>query len=438
MWLWILALSCAKEIPPHLRVEPTPQSAFDISLPGLIGSDPLTRRPNAGPQGAWRTLPQGHAIEAWATVARRANPQPTHWAEVEAQYRGTIAVPLSRGARLAGLEVAHGDGSIPHQQQIAAWLGLTRVAARPGTQRPSEPLEWLPGRTIDEKREVGHHIASRWVLRGWLDGPSIDLGPVAKALQGPAYTGLADSPHGRLIRARAEGQVGPTEEAEVALWAATSAALKWAMADGRKARKAQHEARRLHRSTHETDLVEAQLNTAIDGLILNARVDESTGMALVAIEAARLNRACTDPPCEGLDRVRSLHDADRWGPQTARAAATWRVIALKEALDTLTVAIDQPILHRRLPQVVEAIAGADGEPVQLPMLRHRIESPVLLAALSQLASGTPQTTRAPALKAIKTQLIMVCEQAIQASPPPEIASDLKRLRDRLQRAITTD
>ena len=438
IWVTLLALSCAKEIPPHLRVDTAPPTAFTASLSGLVGRDPLARRPDPGPAGAWTPLEEGDAIEAWARVARQGRPQPTHWAEVEAQHRGTIAVPLSRGARLAGLEFAQGDGSTEHQQDVSAWLGLTRVAARPATARPSPPLEWLPGRTILEKQTAGHHIASRWVLRGWLDGPAIKLQDVATALEGSTYTALADSPHGRLIRARASGSSSESDEAIAALWNATEAALSWAMADGQRAKQAELERRRSHRSVHNEDLVSAELRIAIAGLTRNASDDDSTGMALIAIEAARLSGVCEDLPCDGVDRVRSIHDARVWGPQSGNLAAVWELIALKEALDTLSIALDQPILHRRLPQVFEALAGARGEAIQLPWLRHRTESPALLAALSHLASGEAQTSREGTIVAIKGLLASLCRQALEGDIPPNLHDRVRRLSDRLKRDLASE
>ena len=430
MWLILLALSCAKEIPPHLRVEPVAPRRFETTLSGLVGRDPLVRRPDPGPTGAWSALHQAEAIEAWAVVARRDNPQPTHWAEVEAQHRGTIAVPLSRGARLAGLEAPH-DDRIEHHQRIAAWLGLTRVAARPATQRPSPPLDWLSGRTLAEKQALAHHMASRWVLRGWMDGPDIKLEAVAAALEGTAYTALHDSPHGRLIRARASGSRADTAEATRALWTATEAAFRWAIADGRRAKQAELERRRGYRSTHDEDLVAAHLKLAIAGFTLDAGDDDSAGLALIAVEAARLNGICAAPPCEGLDRVRSIHDARIWGPKSAQMATVWEAIALKETLDTLSIALSQPILHRRLPQVFEALAGVRGEAIQLPSLRHRTESPVLLAAISQLASGEPRTTREEALGAVRLLLADTCARALTDDLPKALREGMQHLHDRL-------
>lgn len=438
MWFLLLALSCAKEIPPHLRVDTTPPTAFEASRSGLVGRDPLVRRPDPGPVGAWSGLHQGQAIAAWADVARQARPQPTHWAEVEALNRGTIAVPLSRGGLLAGLEFAQGDGGVEHQQDIAAWLGLTRVAARPATQRPSPPIDWLPGPTINEKMDTAHHIARRWVLRGWLDGPDIELDAVAEALEGSAYTALSDSPYGRLIHARASGSQADSSDAKRALWTATEAALSWAMADGQRAKQTELERRRNYRTAHQEDLVSAKLSAAFQGLSQNASDDDNTGMALIAIEAARLNRVCADPPCDGLDRVRSIHDARVWGPMSGQLATVWEVIALKEALDTLSLALDQPILHRRLPQVFEAIAGVRGASIQLPWLRHRTENPVLLAALSQLSSGVPQTTRENTILAVTGLLEQRCDQAMSGDLPPSINDMMGRLHDRIKKKLASD
>ena len=110
----------------------------------------------------------------------------------------------------------------------------------------------------------------------------------------------------------------------------------------------------------------------------------------------------------------------------------------REALDTLIMALDQPILHRRLPQVFEAIAGVRGEPIQLPWLRHRVESPPLLVAISQLSSNTPQTSREDAILAVKSLLADRCTEALNGDLPPQVRDNLQRLHERLRKTLTAD
>ena len=306
-----------------------------------------------------------------------------------------------------GLEVEQGGDDLETQRRIAAWLGLTRVAARPATSRPSPPLHWIAGRTLKDQRDVAHHMASRWVLRGWLDGPELELREVATALTGPAYTALHDSPYGRLIRARAAERRADAAKAEDALWVATEAAFRWAVADGQRAKKAELDRRRQHTSAHEEDLVSAKLQLAIEGLTQNAGDDDSTGMAIIAIEAARLNRTCTDPPCEGIDRVRSIHDARVWGPRTAQWPRC-EIIATG-GTDTISLALDQPIPTVVFLRPSRPSRGQEASQFTSPT-RHRVENPVLLAAIAQQASGTPQTNRKDTLKSIEMRLAAHCNE----------------------------
>ena len=110
MWGLLLILSCAKEVPPHLRpVVSTPPSQTEASIRALVGADPLVRRPLPRTRGDWETVHQGAAIEQWARVARANATMPSDWTNIEAHNRGTIAVPLARGARLSRLEVVGGE-----------------------------------------------------------------------------------------------------------------------------------------------------------------------------------------------------------------------------------------------------------------------------------------------------------------------------------------
>lgn len=438
MWLFLLIFSCNKEVPPHLRVDYTPQDLHaPPSLKSLLASDPLVRRPNSRGAGAWDSLEESSALNAWASVARLSRPEPSDWLALESQNRGTIAVALARGAMLAGVESSHGDWGHPQQARLSAYLGLTAVGVRPIGVRPSAPGAWLPGLEPKTKVANARHMATRMVLSGWLDGPKIDLSEVGQALGGEAYTGLADTPMGALIVARSnhERTPGAHEEGKAHLWRASAHALNWVGADTNTEQTAMQSARQLSRDTHGGTPTAMALQLAYAALKTNAGADDSTGLAMVAIIAQRLEGSCPDTPCEGLDRVATLQRAKLWGADAEIAALIWTLIATKQALDTLEIALVHPSLSKRLPQVADALNGFNLQPTNLAFLRNRVQSPALLMSISRMAGGPDVNDKDAALDAVRSRLISLCDQAISMALPDTIIEPVQRIRLRAQRAI---
>ncbi len=436
MWLWLLTWSCAKELPPHLRIDLAPPPPAEYTLSDLVAHDPLLRRLDPGPEGVWLTSVHGEVLEAWATIARTRDPSSARWNELAARHPNSLAVPLARGGQLAGLEGTLGHPPQERPMLIAEWLGLTRVGVQPATQRPSDHLDWLGGASAEEQLERAIHLGRRAVLRGWLAGPGVPLSDVASALEGPTYTGLAASPLGQIILARAEGKTDLSGTGKRLAWEATDHALSWVSVDGRARRRDVHVKRLEHREAHEQDVVQSTLHRALSALVADARDDNSAGMAIVISEAARLSDSCGDPPCEGVDRVRSIRSAAGWGPEAEALALVWQVIALKRAHDALAASLDKPILHRRLPGVVEALSGVEGLPTPLPLMRHRVASPVLMAGLSSLASGAATTDPDATLAAIRARTLLTCQQALQTTVPTSTQVTIRRLMKQLEGAKT--
>lgn len=438
MWTLLLILSCAKEIPPHLRVEPVQvETHTQASLHALIASDPLVRRPDARQPGDWTTLSEGQAIETWAAVARASSVAPSDWLQVEAQTRGTVGVALARGAMLAGLEVTRGAWTEQLQQSIAGWLGLKRVAARPIGSRPGAPLDWLVGLTPERKLENARHLAERRVLLGWVDGPAINLKPVSKALQSSSYTGLATTPIGMLIYDRAQDMRSPEDRVSGTskMWEASEHALRWAGADTNKDQTRLRIERDTHRDTYGETASARALREARVLLTADAAEDDSAGLALVVIAAERIEGSCPDKPCEGLDRVAALKRAEVWGPTARQAAAVWMVIAAKQALDTLEASLDRPSLHRRLPEIAEVLSAASGQSIELSFLRHRVKSPALLLSISRMAGGEPQTDPLLVLDTVREQLILLCDEALDLSPPDQVQAAIMHIKARAARRL---
>ena len=438
MWGLLLALSCAKEIPPHLRVDtPLTQTGDQTaSIDLLVASDPLLRRPKPRAPGYWDALPEGPAIEAWARVARSTNPLPTDWATVETATRGTVGVALARGARLAAIEVTQGEWDEALQQQIAAWLGLSGVEARPTSTTPAEPLAWLPGHGGQEKIETARHMATRLVLEAWFDGPTIDLSAPAKALLADAHTRLADSPYGRLLLARA-GDFQDPEAAQTGqqfFWEASQHALEWAAADDDTTQAVVQARRAAFREQRGANPAAWNLARAREVLRMNAASNASSGLALVTIAAERLEGSCPDLPCGGLDRVAALTRASRWHADAKAAASVWHVIALKRALDTLEVSLDKPSLYRRLPQIADALAGMNESTIELAFLRHRTPTPGMMLTISRMAGGLPTSDTTQAIESVAERLREACDQALIQEIPDEHSRLIKKIRSSAVRA----
>jgi len=430
MWAFLLVIACVKEVPPHLRVETTPKTTSEATLSGLVSTDPLLRRPDPRTEGSWSALPEADAIEIWAKVARKTRPLASDWRTSEADSRGTIGAALSKGAMLAALEASMGDWSHPNQQEVAEWLGLTETAARPATRDLSEPLAWLPGVTPKEKYEAARHIASRAVLSAWLDGPNMDLRPAGSALELPLHTGIADTPTGQLIRARASGARNPdaAQQGLSDLWEATRHALRWVGADGNRAQKELLKERQAFREQHGTNPVAHYLRLAQKKLITNAYEPDSSGLAWIAINAERLEGTCPDTPCDGLDKTSNIKRAAVWGP-TAKALSTiWQLIAIKSALDTFETSLDKPLLYKRLPQIVDAFAGSHDSRIPLPVLRYRKAERPLILNLSSLINADPTLDSEHLFQSIHQRIHALCDAAIDLNPPPAIAKELSVLR----------
>ncbi len=430
MWFWILVLGCTKPIPPHLAVVDSEiHQTASPSIERLVGHDPLLRRPDPLQPGAWADVSGAQAIEIWAKTARKQNALPADWSTVEASTAGTIGVPLARGARLAAIEVIGGEWDEKVQQRIAAWMGLTGVEAQPATKTPTEPLAWLPGTSAQDKMETAKHIATRMVLEGWFDGPTIDQKAASKALASDAHTRLASSPYGKLMLARANQSNDPDalSSGEQFFWEATGHALAWAAADTNTEQKKVRAARQQFRDQRGSNPASWNLARARELFTMDASSKAATGMALVTIGAERLENSCPDDPCSGLYIVASITRASEWHESAAAAAAAWHVIALKRALDTLRASIDKPSLYRRLPQIADALTGINEDTVELSFLRHRVVNPAMMLNISRMAGGTPTSDTDQAIEAVAKRLQQACDRALGHPLPSEHSTLIKKI-----------
>lgn len=397
-WLALL-YACAPTIPPELAAGPPPTEVVapeptdpTARLAWMIGSDPLVRRPRVP------AAPDDPALAEWKAVASELTARPSTWWSLETKHPGTLAVPLARGGRLAMVEP-----KFPEFKGVVEWLvpysepTATVEAARP-------PLDWLAPPRPDDVLLV----LERQVLLGWLDGPAIPVGPVAAALASPAYARVSETPAGQLILARA-ATTGSGDEA--VLVEATYLAAMEVAADTDK----EQDAWKILRG--DSDPINPKLRTQL----VDGRSDTAVGRSLVAQAALRWRNGCADLPCGGLDRVRAMRAAERWG--VAPIAKVWEVIALKDALDQLLTAYDTPFAKLGVDRVVEALDGVSG--LDLSILQHREMGAPIQLMLTRALGGGDQTSKELMFKAINGHLAARAEAALPTAP--------ERLREPLTR-----
>lgn len=440
----VLLVGCGpKEIPPHLRPDPAPKTGSQGPSPPpntiaeaaaqVVANDPLVRRADPRDPDHWAGLPEQAGVAAWADVARSPDAPPARWFTLEQQRPGTLAVPLSRGGRLAALEIAlagaNGDAT-----PALPWVGpvVGDGAALPAAAR--EPLAWLGG-PPGAAPASALHVAERAVLLGWLDAPGLPVGPAVAALQPGVHDRLTTTPAGALLVARAGGGTAPDQAAtaRAALALATRLSLLGAAAD-RDAEQARHATALDAARTAGDDLdpIARLLTEATLGLSVDAGSDPSVGLALVAITAARLRGSCPDTPCGGLDRLQTLSAAERWG--ATGPAALWRVIALKGVLDRLDVARDRPSFPGAVADLADVLVGLGASTIPERLLRARRPDPAVWLAVSRAADGGEGAAWEDAREALATQLVLACEAALATNPEDALRDALTRIRERADAA----
>ena len=435
----VLAACGPKEIPPHLRPGPTPEAtqratdAPPTTVEGaamqLIAGDPLVRRAAPHAPGHWAGLPPETGLAAWAAVARDPGAPPASWFDLEQRWPGTLGVPLSRGGRLAALEIALAGGNGDPGAALP-WVGpiVSDGVALPAGAR--EPLAWL-GAQPGAEAAGALHIAERAVLLGWLDAPGLPVGPAVAALQPGVHDRLVAHPSGALLVARAAGASAPDRAATgaAALGAATRLSLLGAAAD-RDAEQARHAAAldAARTGDDELDPVARLLTQATGDLTADAGQDASVGLALVAITAARLRGSCPDAPCVGLDRMQTLGAAERWG--AAGPAALWRVVALKGVLDRLDVARDRPSFPAAVVDVADVLVGLGARTIPERLIRARRPDPAVWLAVSRAADGGDGAAWEDARAALAARLDAACEAALAATSEPDLIDAVQRIQRR--------
>ncbi|MFT7520734.1 MAG: hypothetical protein ACI9MC_002885 [Kiritimatiellia bacterium] len=436
---WTLALlltACpVRKIPEHLRPpepsvasERAPITNIDELTRAWVRVDPLARRdPTISPEDI-ADLDGGAAYAELLRSSRNlANAEVASLQalkRLEQVNRGTPIVALSRGARLRMVQSLLADGGGGSQGRTLALL-TPHNAPHHTAALPMGAMQWLAQPA--ELRDQGLLYGDRWVLTGWLDGPEIDVKPVADALGTSPFDHVRQSAMGRLLLARAAGRTGDVDGAHQDLERATIYALQSAVADS----NAQQRALKTNRDAMIDELGEqpnfALLTRAAEGLAQNASDDRSTGGALLALTAARLHRSCDDEPCVGLDRVSTIEAAGRWHPKTQRLARLWQIAALKNAIDSVQTARETVRAHNATIELVDALNGTGAPPLDGTLLMRRRPDSQSWLVIGRALGEEQVTTWDTVYPLLKAHLHSLAEQAQQDERDPTVRSYLKRL-----------
>jgi len=441
--MWLL-LGCAGHLSSALQPDPIATISAPAPQPTdlpqaialLVGSDPLLRRPASGIP--WQQVPGAEPIIAWQAVYSSTAPLPADWWALERQWPGTIAVPLSRGARLADLESLVPSGLRPEvRSQVLALMaplaGIGKTA--PSNTRP--PLAWLvpaatPSAQVDATQAAAAlHVAERSVLLGWLDAPSMPVQAAAQALQADTYDRLLDSPAGSLLSARAHqardaaaGAAGAQHLDRATTWALTTVAAD----RDEEQRRLKHTLSSAADELREEGLdVPDRPGGAVDAALALARVelsrdagsDDSAGLAIVALTGERLMGRCPDGHCQGLDRLTTLRRAATWSDRALAMANTWSVIAAKQVLDRIEVTADRPTYAGGTADLVDLLLGEGTGPVAASLLRQRVPGPSTWLALTRATGAADNTTADAGINALRALVARLCERALTTETDPQ-------------------
>jgi hypothetical protein len=391
-------LPSAVSLPEETKaVEPLHLSTREDALRYVMAGDPLVRKPKLPPDEVLSTIPGGEALYLTASEIRRFE-GPGHdlvggLKLIGERRPGTETAVITRGYRLGLADRLLGTWASaptdPALHDLAPLLsGLLRDEQ--ATQRSHHALEVLADEGYPFPEAVRRY-GDRWVLAAWLDGPDVPLGPVVDALAAPSYDLLRESRLGALIVARHARRAGDPAPGLSDLTRATGLALQKASSDRHQEQGAWSDVRRAAATElGADDPIGFLLDRALDRLTDAAADPEAAGGALVALSARRVVGGCDWKPCHGPDRVAALAVPGRYGPRSEALARAWRVVALKEALDTMDVAHDTVLFRRALLDLVDALIGTGSAPMPAGVLSRAGPEPEVWALLGA-AVGEPTT-----------------------------------------------
>jgi hypothetical protein len=432
--LW---LACARPIPDHLRLDPidrttAPPEITDLTtaVAAVLGRDPLGRSPYLPDSAVLSNVLGAEPLLAYVTRIRDLEAGNVGIGRslqiVEDDWRGTVAVPLSRGYRLRIAENAIANGALdPRARQLQVVELVTPLAA--GLDDPS--LARLPMAWLGDDAAIRAY-AERWALEGWLAGPGVPVGPVAPLLGAPQYDALRATPMGRLVVARATGADADPAAAWADLERATTLALVSAAADRDAEQAAWSKQKQALTTELGGDPIPTLLKRAAAGLTAAASRDRAAGGALLALAALRWTGACEDAPCAGVDRVETMQAAARWDPDVASLVAAWQVVALKESVDSLEAGRDTAVFGRAVVDLADALLGTDAGAIEAPTLRKTRPDAQVWLTISRAVDEEGATDWAGTRVALGRHLQAEAGRAMGIAPNAEVREVLQRISRR--------
>jgi len=442
--LTLLALAgCPRKVPDHLRIDP-PRSEANADVPvtdaasalrALVGADPLVRSPELLDAETLQALsdaePMIEFVEEVRALERGEGQAERAMQQLEEAHPRSAAVPLSRGYRLRVVENLLGNMALPEAQRNTSILALItplRATSDDATLNRGA-LDWLVAeRSVDP---IVRAYAERWVLTGWLADPGLYLAPAAEALEADMYDGLSRSPTAAILVARHRGDTADTAAPLAALERATQLALEKAAADRDREQGAWAEHKKdVAEELGEDDPIHALLSSAATGFTAAAADDLGAGGALLALSAMRWRGRCDDAPCAGVDRVHTMGMARRFDPRLDALGHTWQVLALKEALDTMDVAHDTVMFSRGALEVLDAVLGTGGGPLDDQLLRKRRPDASLWLSLARAVGEEGVTDWEGARAALGRHLKREADAAAARAPDEQAQDLLQRISSR--------
>ncbi len=441
--LLVLAAGCPRKIPDHLRLDPPEDQAAtspeieDVrsALAAMLGRDPLARSPELPSVEVLARIEGGDALLAYAESVRaleRGEGQVERaLQQLEDEWRSSSAVALARGYRLriAENQLAQAGGVSQEQEALIVTLVTPLSGGASDETLPRTALAWL----VDGQRleSTVRSYADRWVLQGWMAHPSIPVDVLAPLLSAPQYDDLRETSMGRLVLARAGGATADIEPGFADLEHATRLALQQAAADRDKEQAAWAEVRRAEiEALSSEDPIGTLLKRAAATLTAGAGDDRAAGAALLALAADRWHGDCPQAPCKGVDRLETIHLASAWHPDLVWVASVWRVIALKEVLDSLEVGRETAMFPGVMVDLVDALLGTGGGPLDAQLLRQRRPDASLWLAVARAVGTEGVVDWEGTREALGQHLAAEAGRAIEVAPDQDVAAMLERIRSR--------
>ncbi len=405
----LLLLACVRTppSPPAATLAPPPPEPTEASaLVGwLLAGDPLARRPRPLSEPGAALLP---GLAAFRETVQGGGDTGASW-RLERAERGTVAVPLVRGARLAVAEIRLDDAPT----LMRALAPLPDPVALP-TVELRGPLDWLGA-----EGEGVLSVLERGVVTGWLDVAQ-EAGPAAEALRSSTYDRLREVPAVKLLDARVAGATDAA--AGTAARAKLEEALVYALGEAAADRDREQAAMRARRAEllaaypGATDATAALLADAERLASADAQSDASLAVAMVAQSMLRWRGRCPDAPCGGFDRIGMIDTASRLDPGLRGHLATWWVVMWKEALDSLHASWDYANVTTAMDPITELAASRDPRAMDWTLLQRRQPDPVVALAWCR-ALGLPEaTSKEGVLLELGRYLQRIAQNAIPVAP----------------------